>query len=171
MPVDSQLHEFLIETHRVVEFAPQILDHIEADLMDHGLQKKRLRQADRRFLEGQTPNLANLGIELRQGDPAKLELEVGRPRMEPYLAYLFLMLRGRLGGCNGGVTEVYRGCNGGATELQDKGLARFRGYSLGSNPNEALDLRLRLAAGPSGPAGAGDSANRQVGDLPHAPPT
>ena len=99
MPVDSQLQQFLIETHRVVEFAPQILDHIEADLRDHGLQKKRLRQADRHFLEGKTPNLANLGIELCQGEPAKLELEVGRPRMEPYLAYLFLMLRGRLGGC------------------------------------------------------------------------
>ena len=99
MPVDSQLQRFLIESHRVVEFAPQILDHIEADLREHGLQKKRLREADRRFLEGQTPNLANLGIELRQEDSARMELEVGRPRLEPYLVYLFLMLRGRLGGC------------------------------------------------------------------------
>ena len=99
MPVDSQLQRFLIESHRVVQFAPQILDHIEADQREHGLQKKRLRQADRRFLEGQTPDLANLGIELRQGDWAGLELEVGRPRLEPYLVYLFLMLRGRLGGC------------------------------------------------------------------------
>ena len=96
MPVDSQLQRFLIESHRVVEFAPQILDHIEADQREHGLQKKRLRQADRRFLEGQTPDLANLGIELRQEDRAGLELEVGRPRLEPYLVYLFLMLRGRL---------------------------------------------------------------------------
>lgn len=99
MPVDSQLQQFLIESHRVVEFAPQILDHIEADLREHGLQKKRLREADRRFLEGQTPNLANLGIELRPGDSAWMELEVGRPRLEPYPVYLFLMLRGRLGGC------------------------------------------------------------------------
>ena len=60
MPVDSQLHEFLIETHRVVEFAPQILDHIEADLRDHGLQKKRLRQADRHFLEGKTPKVPSI---------------------------------------------------------------------------------------------------------------
>jgi hypothetical protein len=50
-------------------------------------------------LEGQTPDLANLGIELRQGDRAGLELEVGRPRLEPYRVYLFLLLRGRLGGC------------------------------------------------------------------------
>ena len=99
MPVDSQLQQFLIESHRIVEFAPPILAHIEADLREHGLEKKRLRQADRRFLEGQTPNLANLGIELRPGDLARMELEVGRPRLDPYLVYLFLMLRGRLGGC------------------------------------------------------------------------
>lgn len=99
MPVDSQLHEFLVETHRIVEFAPAILDYIRADLDAHGLQKKVLREADRRFLEGQTLDLPALKIELRQIDPTKLQLEVGRPRMEPYLVYLSLMLRGRFGGC------------------------------------------------------------------------
>ena len=99
MPVDSELHQFLNECHRIVEFDPAILDRIESDLRVHGLQKKRLREADRRFLEGQTPDLAQLQIELRQVDPAKLELEIGRPRLDPYLVYLFLMLRGRLGGC------------------------------------------------------------------------
>ena len=99
MPVDSQLHEFLVETHRIVAFAPALLDHIAADLDAHGLKKKLLREADRRFLEGQTLDLASLKIELRQIDPTKLQLEVGRPRMEPYLVYLALMLRGRFGGC------------------------------------------------------------------------
>ena len=99
MPVDSQLREFLVETHRIVEFAPAMLDHIEADLDAHGLKKKLLREADRRFLEGQTLDLHSLKIELRDIDPTKLHLEIGRPRMEPYLVYLFLMLRGRFGGC------------------------------------------------------------------------
>ncbi len=54
MPVDSQLHEFLVETHRIVEFEPAILDHIKGDLDAHGLKKKLLREADQRFLEGQT---------------------------------------------------------------------------------------------------------------------
>ncbi len=99
MPVDTELHEFLIQTHRIVEFAPAILEKIETDMNVHGLQKKLLRQADRRFLEGQTPDLNNLRVELRQVDPAKMELEIGRPRMEPYSVYLFLMLRGRNGGC------------------------------------------------------------------------
>jgi hypothetical protein len=99
MPVDSQLHQFLVQTHRIVEFEPAILDHIESDLDAYGLKKKLLREADRRFLEGQTPDLPTLKIELRQIDPASLQLEVGRPRMEPYSVYLFLMLRGRFGGC------------------------------------------------------------------------
>ena len=99
MPVDSQLHEFLVESHRIVEFEPAILDHIKGDLDAHGMRKKLLREADRRFLEGQTMALPTLKIELREIDLSKLQLEVGRPRMEPYLVYLSLMLRGRFGGC------------------------------------------------------------------------
>jgi len=99
MPVDSEMQQFLIETHRIAQFEPAILDRIESDLRVHGLQKKVLREADRRFLEGQTPNLANLKLEMRQIDPDQMELEIGRPRLNPYLVYVFLMLRGRLGGC------------------------------------------------------------------------
>jgi IS5 family transposase len=99
MPADSELHAFLIETHRIVAFAPAILGRIESDLDTYGLKKKVVREADRRFLEGQTPDLAQLRIELRQIDPTRMELEVGRPRLEPYLVYLFVVLRGRFGGC------------------------------------------------------------------------
>lgn len=99
MPVDSQLHQFLVETHRIVEFEPAILDQIESDLDAYGLKKKLLREADQRFLEGQTADLPRLKIELRQMDPAGRQLEVGRPRLEAYSVYLFLMLRGRNGGC------------------------------------------------------------------------
>jgi len=99
MPVHTQLHQFLIETHRIVEFEPAILERIESDLDAYGLKKKLLREADRRFAEAQTPDLSNLRIELRASDPAKMRLEIGRPRLDPYLVYLFLMLRGRWGGC------------------------------------------------------------------------
>jgi IS5 family transposase len=99
MPVDSQLHQLLVETHWIVQFEPAILDHIESDLDAYGLKKKLLREADRRFLEAQTLDLPRLQVELRQIDPTQIQLEVGRPRMEPYLVYLFLMLRGRFGGC------------------------------------------------------------------------
>jgi hypothetical protein len=106
MPVNSELHQFLVETHRIVEFEPAILHRIESDLDAYGLKKKVLREADRRFLEGQTPDLAQLRIELRQIDPTKLELEIGRPRLEPYMVYLFLMLRGRLGVQRSGRTTL-----------------------------------------------------------------
>ena len=99
MPVNTELHQFLIETHRIVEFEPAILERLESDLDAHGLKKKLLREADRRFLEGQTPDLTHLKMELRQIDPTQMALEIGRPRLEPYVVYLFLMLRGRLGGC------------------------------------------------------------------------
>ena len=99
MPLDTQLHQFLIQSHRIVEFESAILDRIEADLDAYGLKKKLLREADRRFREGQTPDLANLRIELRQIDPTQIQLEIGRPRLEPYVVYLFLMVRGRWGGC------------------------------------------------------------------------
>ena len=99
MSINTELHQFLIETHRIVGFEPAILERIESDLDAYGLKKKLLREADRRFLEGQTPDLMNLRIELRQIDPTKMELEIGRPRLEPYVVYLFLMLRGCLGGC------------------------------------------------------------------------
>ena len=99
LPVDTELHQFLIQTHQIVEFEPAILARIEADLDAYGLNKKRLREADRRFREGQTPDLQQLSIELRPIDPSQMALEVGRPRLDSYLVYLFLMLRGRLGGC------------------------------------------------------------------------
>jgi IS5 family transposase len=99
VPVNTELHQFLIEIHRIVGFEPAILERIASDLDAYGLKKKLLRQADRRFLEGQTPDLMNLRIELRQIDPTQMELEIGRPRLEPYVVYLFLMLRGRFGGC------------------------------------------------------------------------
>jgi IS5 family transposase len=99
IPLDTELYRFLFQAHRIVQFQPAILDRIEADLDAYGLKKKLLREADRRFLEGQTPDLFKLKIELRQIDPAKMHLETGRPRLESYLVYLALLLRGRLGGC------------------------------------------------------------------------
>jgi IS5 family transposase len=99
LPVDTELHQFLIEAHKIAQFEPAILERIEVDLDSYGLKKKLLREADRRFLEAQTPDLAHLPIELRPIDPAQVRLEIGRPRLEPYAVYLFLMLRGRCGGC------------------------------------------------------------------------
>ena len=63
-PVDSHLHEFLRELHRLVEFEPAILDQIATDLDAHGRHKKLLREADRQFFAAQTPDLARLAVPL-----------------------------------------------------------------------------------------------------------
>ncbi len=101
-PVDSDLHTFLREVHRLAEFAPAILPQIEADLDAHGLRKKLLREADRRFFDQRTadlPHLPSLPPPTRTATVPSPTLAVGRPRLTAYAVFLFLMLRGRDGGC------------------------------------------------------------------------
>jgi hypothetical protein len=121
MPLNTELHQFLIQSHKIVEFEPLILERIESDLDAYGLKKKVLREADRRFLEAQTPDLIHLRIELRQVDPMKMELEIGRPRLEPYVVYLFLMLRGQLGGCKNQDARLLRGIDDFALVVGESG--------------------------------------------------
>ena len=70
---------------------------IEKDLDAHAREKKRLRLADRKFLESQTDDLPEFDITEREMSAEELELAVGRTRMSGYAVYLFLMLRGFLG--------------------------------------------------------------------------
>ena len=101
-PVDSDLHTFLREVHRLAEFEPAILPQIEADLDAHGLHKKLLRQADRRFFAERTADLLHLPSltpTTRAVTAPSPALAVGRPRLAAYAVFLFLMLRGRDGGC------------------------------------------------------------------------
>jgi hypothetical protein len=62
-------------------------------------RKKLLRLVDAQFLAGQTPDLAKLQFQLRELKLDEIELEIGRPRTEAYIVYVFLMLRGFNGGC------------------------------------------------------------------------
>lgn len=57
MPLNTELHQFLVQAHKIVRSEPAILERIESDLDAYGLKKKLVREADRRFLEGQTPDL------------------------------------------------------------------------------------------------------------------
>jgi len=87
----------LTETHRIVQCEPAILDRIEADLDAHG-RKEALARGQSPLPGRPDARIGNVKIELRQVDASPMELEVGRPRLEAYLVYLFLMLRGRLEG-------------------------------------------------------------------------
>ena len=74
------------------------MERIDEDLDLHAKKKKLLRLADAEFLAGQT-DLSKLQLQLRELKIDDIELEIGRPRTEAYIVYLFLMLRGLNGGC------------------------------------------------------------------------
>ena len=98
-PIDTQLNDFLEESHRVVCFDPSILEQIDQDLDLLAKRKKLLRLADAQFIESQTADLPELQVQLRAASLDSIELETGRPRTAAYVVFIFLMLRGFGGGC------------------------------------------------------------------------
>ena len=98
-PIDSQLNDFLNEIHQIALLEPSIVERIDEDLDLHAKKKKLLRLADAEFLAGQTLDLPKLQLQLRELQIDKIQLEIGRPRTDAYIVYLFLMLRGFNGGC------------------------------------------------------------------------
>jgi hypothetical protein len=97
--IDSRLNDFLSEIHQIARWEPSIVERIDEDLDLHAKKKKLLRLVDAQFLAGQTPDLPKLQIQLRELKFDDIDLEIGRPRTEAYIVYLFLMLRGLIGGC------------------------------------------------------------------------
>src|SRR6202140_2894963 len=97
--LDSQLNDFLNEIHQIALLEPSIVERIDEDLDLHAKKKKLLRLADAEFLAGQTLDLPELQLQLRELQIDKIQLETGRPRTDSYIVYLFLMLRGFNGGC------------------------------------------------------------------------
>jgi len=64
LPVpDTDFRDFLDEVGELARFAPEIITAIEGDLDAHGREKKKLRLADRKFVESQTADLQELDIE------------------------------------------------------------------------------------------------------------
>ena len=98
-PLNSQLNDFLNEVHQIARLEPSIVERIDEDLDLHAKKKKLLRLIDAQFLAGQTPDLPKLQLQLRELKLDDIDLETGRPRTEAYIIYLFLMLRGLIGGC------------------------------------------------------------------------
>jgi hypothetical protein len=78
---------------------PPLCSASTLDLDLHAKKKKLLRLADAEFLASQTLDLPKLQFQLRELKLDEIELEIGRPRTEAYIVYVFLMLRGFSGGC------------------------------------------------------------------------
>ena len=98
LPVpNTDFREYLDEIKSLANSFPEIITSIDSDLENHAKQKKALRLADQKFIENQTPN--HPGLEFAESEiiPADLSLQAGRPRMQPLLVFIFIMLRGFLG--------------------------------------------------------------------------
>jgi hypothetical protein len=95
LPVpDKDFRDFPDEVLELGRFAPDIVEAIEKDLDGVAREKKRLRLADKRFLESQTDALPTMDIRERNILAAELSLAVGRPRLPGEVVYVFLMMRG-----------------------------------------------------------------------------
>lgn len=107
----TDFSEVLAETADLFDSRPDLVAKIEADLVQHGLEKKKLREADRLFLQNRNRSLAGFEnlpevfpperIDAKGNKvPGKLEvLEEGRPRMPAAVAGVLLVARGYLGSC------------------------------------------------------------------------
>ena len=99
LPVpDTDFRDFLEEVDELRKFAPEIIDEIEADLDTEARAKKKLRLEDQEFFARQTLDLPGVDVEKMELLANELELGIGRPRMSADMVYLFVMMRGFLGG-------------------------------------------------------------------------
>lgn len=101
----------MAESADLFDSRPDLVARIEADLDRHGLEKKKLREANRLFLRNRNRSLAGFENlpevfppERFDGKgakvPGKLEvLEEGRPRMPGAVVGVLLLARGYLGSC------------------------------------------------------------------------
>ena len=99
LPVpDTDFRGFLDEVDTLSRFAPKIIEEIEKDLDVNAREKKKIRLEDRKFFESRTSDFPDLHVEEAKLLAHELEIDMGRPRMPADLVYLFLMIRGFLGG-------------------------------------------------------------------------
>jgi IS5 family transposase len=99
LPVpDTDFRDFLDEVEELARFSPGIIEAIKQDLEANARTKKHLRLADRKFGESRTADLPDFHVEEAELLADELEIGTGRPRMSADLVYLFLMIRGFLGG-------------------------------------------------------------------------
>jgi IS5 family transposase len=93
---ESEFYTYLQEAHRLVCREPVILEMIESDLDSLSKEKKRFRLLDKKWELSQSGQLPNIDITLFDGEikADELRLQGGRKRMESYLVYMFLLIRG-----------------------------------------------------------------------------
>ena len=95
---DCEMKKVLDEALSLLARDATILSRIKADQDAVAKAKKKVRQADQRWQAAQTQPLPGLCVaEAPECETDKLSLQQGRPRMEPEMVYVFMVLRGYLG--------------------------------------------------------------------------
>jgi len=154
VPPKSRLSRFLEEARRLLQREPRILERIDRDLDAHGLAKKRLRLADRRWRHQQHAFLPGHAPEPQpEPEETKLTLQKGRPRMAAEVCYLFLMLRGYTGGVkDDAILDLFFESTSIQLVLAEAGINMPRPSTIIDKPNAIsqetrdfiLDAQLRL---------------------------
>lgn len=100
-PASSEFEEFVAMTRILADTHPKVLSLIQVDQIRHGRKKKELRLADQLHLEAMTGDFPDFVVEASTApegaSSAATELLQGRPRMDPFILFVFLMIRGWIG--------------------------------------------------------------------------
>lgn len=104
---ESEFSHYLEEVHRLVCREPAILKKIDADLDIYGQTKKIDRLLDKRWELSQSRLLPHIVIKESEISADDLRLQGGRPRMDAYLVYIFLMIRGFIGGVKSSIFKMF----------------------------------------------------------------
>lgn len=93
---DTMLKEIIQKAINLANSHPDILSSIEKDQDALALKKKKIRNADKLYYANKTRSLFCDTPQYNLGEckEKKLELKIGRKRMEPIVVYIFLMIRG-----------------------------------------------------------------------------
>ncbi|MBF0352497.1 MAG: ISNCY family transposase, partial [SAR324 cluster bacterium] len=105
---DTEFEKYLSEAYQLTQREPKILEMIEQDLQKEALKQKKKRLDDQQWLDSQTPLLADIE-EMKSSEISAetLKLQTGCPRMTPEVVFIFLMIRGYLGGIKSQVSQIF----------------------------------------------------------------
>ena len=94
---ETMLKEMLENANNLLKKNREILEDIKKDQDTLAREKKKLRLEDKKYYKSLTPDFLEFLVPEKKLEVDKLNLETGRPRMDPQLVYLFIVIRGYYG--------------------------------------------------------------------------
>ena len=104
---DTEFGKIFSEVHDLIQREPKILERIEQDLDKQARKKKKMRLDDQAWKIAQNPVLPGMNTLTEKIETDKLVLQKGNHRMPPFVVFLFLIIRGYLGGIKSEVTKRF----------------------------------------------------------------